>query len=332
MYPHAILGKKENTKKKSKKTSTILGNFFDIYFISLILSLETRHTDAIMGLSWNTQIQNILASSSADTTVKLWDLNTLKPIKTYTHHTSKVASVLFNPKSPSIFLSASFDKRICVLDARIPDSYSSVTLSSDPEVLKWDPWNEFGLVCSDEAGFVNYFDARMLNGNQTKSVFLLQASHCAVSALDINEHIPGMMITGSADKTVKIWDIQGKNVIFKFNYLDSKPAMIHSRDLEVGQVFTTQFSPDDPYLVSVGGSKGTLSIWNVTENASIRNVFEGRKKGDEIISMTKFSSLIKQSDDMVEEEEEEEYVDEDKAEIEETLMEMSGLVLENQDD
>ncbi len=61
------------------------------------------------------------------------------------------------------------------------------------------------------------FDARNASGN---SLFTLQAHDSAVSALDINQSIPGCMITGSGDKTVKVWSIE-----------DHKPKCLLSKDL-----------------------------------------------------------------------------------------------------
>ncbi|CAG8467046.1 8973_t:CDS:2 [Ambispora gerdemannii] len=238
MYPDAIIGKCEDKK------------------------------DAVMSLAWNKQHRNILASSSADTTVKLWDLQKLRCAHSFNHHSDKVQQVQWHPIESTILLTASYDKTVAAFDSRSPQAITTWNISSDPECIRWNPFSPQQFYVSTEEGLVLCFDARNTGNNNNKDhhpLFILHAHDSSVSALDVNPLVEGCLVTGSPDKMVKVWDV--KNL---------KPNMVTSRDLDVGKIFSLQFCPDSPFQLAVAGSNGSVYIWDISTNAGVRHVFEGR--------------------------------------------------------
>ena len=246
MYPNAILGQggetsnpkeKKKKRKKSKKAN------------------EDYHVDAVLSLAANRQHRNLLASSSADKTVNLWDLNTTKCAKSYTHHTDKVCSLAWHAKESTVLLSGSYDRTVVAADMRAPDAnFPRWGVESDVETVRWDPHNPNFFFVSTENGVIHYHDIRNAPATPaaSKPVWILQAHDESVSSFDINPVIPGFMATGSTDKQVKLWNIQA-----------SGPTMVVSRNLEVGKIFSTTFAPDEEvgFRLAVAGSKGVVQIW-----------------------------------------------------------------------
>lgn len=141
------------------------------------------------------------------------------------------------------------------------------------------------------------FDARTLPSNlndPSPARFTLSAHDGAASALDVNPHIRGCIVTGGADKMVKVWNVTdaeddgGKRSV----------SLVTSRDLGVvsdsyslpiamletdcfehqGKVFSTVFSPDDPLTLAAGGSKAKLQLWDVGANFGARKAFGAKLK------------------------------------------------------
>lgn len=281
MYPDAILGRKTETdqlnaplgtgKKKRKQSKARVAN-------------DAYHVDAVLGLSWNPVARNLLASASADCTVKLWDLS--RPhtseestaFRTFNSHTDKVQSVAWQCKAiggeasgaanPAVLLTGSYDKTIRVFDTRTADVASVVSIGSDVESVVWDGWSASctSFVCSLESGIVQSYDIR----SPSASIWTLQAHDTACTAVDISPHIPHCLLTASSDRSIKLWSLSPSSTD------TSHPAAINlvlSRDLGLGKLFTAKFSPNDPLTLAAAGSAGQLQVFNALSNPAVRKTF-----------------------------------------------------------
>lgn len=282
MYPDAILGRKGETdalnaplgtgKKKRKQSKARIAN-------------DAYHVDAVLSLSWNPVARNLLASASADCTVKLWDLSrphtseSSSAFRSFSAHTDKVQSVAWQCKAvggtgagwanPAVLLTGSYDKTLRVFDTRTPDTAAVMPIRSDVESVVWNGWVENQFLCSLESGLVHAFDVR----NPSSPTWTLQAHDTACTAIDISPHIPGAILTASSDRTIKLWNLtsstEATGGVGGIN-------LVLSRDLGIGKIFASQFSPNDPLSLAAAGSAGQLHVFNTLSNAAVRKTFADR--------------------------------------------------------
>lgn len=246
LEPVASLGKRK--KKKSKKKS---------------INSEAGHSDAVLDLSWNHLVRNVLASASADHCVILWDLTQPKPVHFLRHHKNKVQSLQWHPYESQSILTGSFDKKAKVIDCRNPDSnVKSWKFDSEVERVLWNHFSPYNFLASTESGHVFCCDVRT-----DTPIFTLQAHDDAVSGLALSSQVPGCLVTASADETVKVWDIQ-----------DNQPSFVVSRDLQLGKILNASCCPDSPFVFCFGGEKQGLRTFDITESAPVRRKFESRQR------------------------------------------------------
>ena len=215
------------------------------------------HAGAVMGLAWNRTHRHLLASGSADATCKIWDIDAGgKVLHTYSHHKGKVQAVAWNPAEHSVIALASYDHTLSVTDARVPDAHrvARYGLDADPEALMWHPHAPAVLVASQSNGVVLAYDCRVPD----TPLWTFKAHAAAVTSIAASSLAAGLLATASLDKTVKLWDMSSGA---------SAPILLSSKAMNIGQVFSVSFFPDQPHLLAAGGSTGVLALWDTAEDA-----------------------------------------------------------------
>ncbi|RUP47782.1 putative platelet-activating factor acetylhydrolase isoform 1B alpha subunit [Jimgerdemannia flammicorona] len=231
------------------------------------------HTKAVQDLAFDSK-GNYLVSCSADLTIKVWDINNdYKCVKTLYGHDHSVSSVSFLP-SGDIIVSASRDKTIklwelssgyCVktfsghnewVRSVVPseDGKFLVSCSNDQTSRVWDSTtgeckmdfrgHDHVVECAIFAPVNAYSFIRELIGSNTKG--------------NKEQPIPGQyIVTGSRDKTIKLWDISGQ--------------LLHTMIGHDNWVRGLVFHPSGKFLLSASDDK-TLKIWDLKTGRAMKTL------------------------------------------------------------
>lgn len=252
------------------------------------------HKDAVMSLSWNQIHRQVLASGSADCTVKVWDVTQAGNAThekccalTFNHHRDKVQCVEWHPKEGTLLATGSFDRTVALLDARANGAKTkSVKLTADCEAIAWDPFHTEYLTAVSEDGTISCWDVRNFQTNKPLWTFVAN-EYGGVTSLAYNPQVPGMMATCSKDATVTLWNAYSQNHVPTANF---HPRSIAAKDMCSGKLYALSFYPSSPWLLATGGSGNQLALWDLSAEDGIQNVFSGNYRGTREVEPSEINS------------------------------------------
>ena len=236
------------------------------------------HTRSVLSTAFSPDGQ-ILASGSADDTIRLWNVNTGELIETFEGHTDVVSSVAFSPDGQTL-ASGSWDETIRLWNVNTgelietfeghTDVVSSVALSPDGQTLASGSgdttihlWNanimESEVLWSLETG-------EQVEENTDQLLIILEGHKGSINSITFSPD-GQTLASGSWDETIRLWNINtGK--------------LLKTLEGHESNVTSVTFSPDGQTLASGSWHSGRwgmddiIRLWNVNTGELIES-FEG---------------------------------------------------------
>jgi len=187
------------------------------------------HTKEGYGLSWNPNINGHLLSASDDHTICLWNIN---------GNTSSGRN----------------------LDAMMTFSGHTAVV----EDVAWHLLHDsmFGSVGDDKKLLL--WDTRSQHSDKPSQI--IEAHSAEVNCLSFNPYSEYILATGSADKTVALWDLRNTKM------------KLHSFESHKDEIFQVQWSPHNETILASSGTDRRLNVWDLSkigEEQSAEDIEDG---------------------------------------------------------
>lgn len=230
---------------------------------------QQGHYYDLRAISYSTDGQAV-ATGGDDGKVKVWNTTSGFCYVTFSEHASGVTRVEF-AKSGQVLFSASLDGTVRAFDLI---RYRNFRTFTSPQAVQFgslavDPSGE--VVC---AGSVDTFEIFVWSVQTGKLLDILAGHEGPVSTMAFDPTGSGRLISGSWDKTIRVWDI--------FTRSRTVEGMSHNAD-----VLAVAVRPDGKE-VAVATLDGQITLWDPLEAAQTgsidgrKDIYGGRKSTDRV--------------------------------------------------
>ncbi|XP_020909797.1 probable E3 ubiquitin ligase complex SCF subunit sconB [Exaiptasia diaphana] len=230
------------------------------------------HTKNVLSVC---EFRDTIASGSLDRSIKIWDANTGSLLMTLNGHTRGIWSLRF--LSPTILISGSYDKSIRVWSLRT-GICSRILLGHEAPV--WAIERKEDILVSGSGDKT----AKLWNIRQCKQIRTLFGHTCSVFCVDLDDKAT-RAFTGSADRTVRIWDVVSGACV----------GIVHAGHSHASAVTAVSF--DQGHIAVATGS--VISLWNLTTGACLQELKGHKARGNCIQTLRGINQVVNciQADD-----------------------------------
>lgn len=240
------------------------------------------HTDSVQDLAFD-PTGKILASCSADMTVKLWDFQLFECIRTMHGHDHNVSSVTFMPNGDHLIscsrdctlkvweVSSGFCKRTLVghndwikMVRVIADGSLLATCSRDHTIIVWN-LSQSDISSTSGGSSTNCIKCTLKDHDHTVECIAWAPENAFSNIIEAtspnqksDRNAGPFLISGSRDKTIKVWDSSVGSCLFTLIGHDN-------------WVRGVCWHPGGKYIISVSDDK-TLRIWDIVNKRCYKTV------------------------------------------------------------
>jgi len=232
----------------------------------VFISQRINHNGEVNRARYMPQNPTIIATKSPSSDVFVFDYtkhpskpvdNTCNPDLVLKGHTKEGYGLSWNPNKAGQLLSGSEDQMICLWEdishAKKKDrQLDAVRFSSHTAVVEDVAWsakfdNVFGSVGDDKRLMI--WDTRNPNRDAPRHNVLAHTKD--INCLAFSPHDEFLVATGSADKTVALWDLRRLS------------QRLHSLDNHDDEVFGVQFSPTHRTIIASSSADRKVNVWDL---------------------------------------------------------------------
>lgn len=223
------------------------------------------------GLCWHPKTKGLLASSSEDATICVWDITpgskdnrNLDALRTFSKHTAVVGDVCWNWHNENILASVGDDRRLMLWDMRgdADDSPIANIEAHKGEIncVSFNPANDFMIATGSSDHTVALWDTR----NLKNSMHILEGHTGDILQIQWSPHDESVLASASGDRRINVWDLSRIGTEQDPEEAeDGPPELLFVHGGHTSKVSDLTWNRNEPWVISSVAEDNILQIWQM---------------------------------------------------------------------